>query len=270
MQNLLTKTRIEALDDREVLSIGVLSDTRPVRGHIWPEMLEELNHKHDPDIIVNGGDFTDWSRRWEYREYVEMIEPYKHKMVHVMGNHDNRLFGTAYFRKHFGPTDFVIEHGDWILVFVRNAYTLCDGLKRRQRDWLSDMILGDYQHNKVCLFAHVPQMEYFGGFLNKNKLVRDDYMREVLAKVDLSVFGHAHLLAACSTTTGISVVSGGGAPKLYPVDRFIHKIEGELRRYAWSVNHSLIINLHQGGAFDINMVRRGGDLHPDYRIEGPS
>ena len=36
----------------------------------------------------------------------------------------------------------------------------------------------------------------------------------------------------------------------------------------WSVNHGLIVNLHQDGKFDVNMMRRGGDIHPDYRIEG--
>ena len=110
MLNNRTKEAIEARAANgplKPLTLGVLSDTRPVNGHIWKEMLDELMVMQRPDIFVNGGDFTDWSRKSEYRDYYNRVQQYGPRSLHVIGNHDDRFFGPSYFRKYFGDWVFI-------------------------------------------------------------------------------------------------------------------------------------------------------------------
>ena len=276
---------------KQTLRLGVLSDTRPVRGHIWPEMLNELIEDQKADLVVNGGDFTDWSRKWEYKEYLEKIKEHQFKMLHVIGNHDDRFFGNSYFKKHFGSWDFFIDYGNWRLIFLRNTWKTGYGTHRYQRDWLRSICSKAKKTNKkICFFTHVPVFTLFQEMIVDHyepekdvskKMIRDDELHKIIKDYcSICVFGHAHMFAISRTrNTGDHVISGGGAPNLYPCKRInqspyeycqenntgpeltsFSTIQGK----AWSVNHSLMIELNQDHTHTISLVRRGGDIHPDY------
>ncbi|MBD3407325.1 MAG: hypothetical protein GF411_14505 [Candidatus Lokiarchaeota archaeon] len=253
--NNFTKSALEVVDSDKI-KIGVLSDTRPVSGHIWPEMLSEMASIHKPDVIVNGGDFTDWSLSGEYASYVEKLNTFDILSLHVIGNHDDRLFGPRHFAHYFGDWDLSIEMKHWKIIIVRNTWRFGYGFKSNQIDWLKQELDTTL---KTCVFTHAPIKQLFDDNLEANpniiKKMVDDKGATVLHMADLTFFGHAHLFAHKAINGNHYFISGGGAPNLFPCKR---------TAYSWSINHGMMLELSSNG-YLINMIRRGGDIHPEYQ-----
>ncbi len=86
------------------------------------EMLTKIEAFCTPEIVINGGDVTDYGWAEEYDEYDALLKTFPWPVVNTMGNHDVRWSpkGEKIFRERLGPPYQRIE-GTHATVFVLDS-----------------------------------------------------------------------------------------------------------------------------------------------------
>jgi len=262
-----TARRLKDEEIKQDLKFALFSDSRPVDNEFyWNTVRSKLLLQHNVDFVINLGDFTKWSWPWEYRNYFSKI-PSGSVMFHMIGNHDNRIFGNWLFKRYFGSWDFTLEYGRWVFVFARNAYVIKYGICPEQKKWLEQEL--ERAHNKfqkVCIFTHVPPLSPFSTLdLPQEKLLEDSRYEKILGSShapELAFYGHAHLYAQRKENRTVHVISGGAA-----LEEDLHDCPID-PPHTYRGQHATLVTVRQKGSFTIELMLPDGTIEPRYTRKG--
>ncbi len=115
----------ESAPEGDSTEIVFFSDTHvAIRRNIVEnrDMLGKIEAFCTPEIVINGGDVTDYGWAEEYDEYESLLKTFPWPVVNTMGNHDVRWSpqGEKIFRERLGPPYQRIE-GSHATVFVLDS-----------------------------------------------------------------------------------------------------------------------------------------------------
>jgi 3',5'-cyclic-AMP phosphodiesterase len=104
------------------LKLGFMSDTHSYYEQV-DRIVAAMNARSDLDLVVIGGDLTDFGLKQEFEWALDRFEKIQVPWVTAIGNHDALSNGKIIFREMFGPYDFSFQYGGIKFVFFNsNGY----------------------------------------------------------------------------------------------------------------------------------------------------
>lgn len=260
------ENRLSDKGDLPVFEWVVYGDSRPPENPIHLDLLEQINRSGQLSLIVNTGDFTDWSLPTEYDEYYGIVSVNKTPIFTVVGNHDDRLAGRQYFEHYFGPRNYAFTYSRSTFIVLQNTHIDGYGFYDYNIRWLRGQLERAKESRAIYVFAHCPTVKPFQGLMDKGYFHIDetdmegaDEFMDLMTEYDVTAvfYGHEHLYAY-GQYNGVAyfITGGGGAP--------LHG-EGEDKPWYVSDYHFLHCTTDAMGSTTVSYVGRGNIL-PEFAV----
>lgn len=152
--------------------------------------VEVINGLPGLDLVIVAGDLTDFGLLQEYEWVIERLQHLQAPYFCAVGNHDLQEHGDEYFRRLFGPTNFVVRHrGVGFIFHDTNGLEHGNNGQVPNLPWLEQAFAGT-GYDRTLAVSHVPPFSNaFDPALEAPYAARLAEQEGLLA----SLHGHQHL-----------------------------------------------------------------------------
>ncbi|MFA5876465.1 MAG: metallophosphoesterase, partial [Candidatus Margulisiibacteriota bacterium] len=133
-------------------SFLVFGDNRD-GDEVYLELINKVNTEENIAFVVHVGDFVALGKASEYKQYLKLEAGLKHKVYHVMGNHDAVYGGWQRFNQYFGNAAYSFDYQNSHFIVVDNSFDR--RLTAAQLDWLQKDLSATPAKN-IFVFLHRP------------------------------------------------------------------------------------------------------------------
>lgn len=167
----------------------------------------------DPELVISGGDMTDWGRDAECEAYWSAVpDTLRSRMHHVPGNHELKYDWSDYanYERWFGERNVAVDVGGLHFLFVDTSVFQLDPayLRHDTMTWLRDTLEAAGSEPSIIVTHHPPMGDRFYFLPNQDELHRviEPYpVRGILC-------GHTHAQRVLRTN-GLTLLVGRTAKK---------------------------------------------------------
>lgn len=163
----------------------------------------------DPELVISGGDMTDWGRDTEYDAYWSAVpEQLRSKMHHVPGNHELKYDWSDYenYERRIGDRNTTVDVGGLHFLFLDTSVFQLDPsyLRRDSLAWLHDTLEAAGSEPSIIVTHHPPMGDHFYFLPNQDEFTHaiEPYpVRGILC-------GHTHVQRVLRNN-GLTLLVGG-------------------------------------------------------------
>lgn len=170
------------------LTFAFLADTHDGYRN-WDTIVTAINGRSDIELVLHGGDLTDFGSQQEYRWAYDVFSRQKVPFLTAPGNHDGLSNGRQLYAEMLGPTNYTFDYaGIHFVVFNTNPIEW--KLTEPDFDWLErETRTGDAATTTTVVLTHQPPVS-----APNTTTATATRLHHILenASVALYLYGHLH------------------------------------------------------------------------------